>query len=83
MVLYAFARPILGRGELRRLCYPVWGYIGFGATVPSLYDRSIWTVVALSVVAMVELERLRAAPDPTPTIAPAPIRPGTRSGASS
>jgi hypothetical protein len=83
MVLYAFARPILGRGELRRLCYPVWGYIGFGATVPSLYDRSIWTVVALSVVAMVELERLRADPDPTPPIAPTPLRPGTRAGATS
>jgi hypothetical protein len=81
LVLYAFARPILGTGELRRLCYPVWGYIGFGATVPSLYDRSIWTVVALSVVAMVELERRRTdvdrAADPTfPRLE-------TRSGASS
>ena len=83
VVLYSFARPILGKGELRRLCYPVWGYIGFGATVPSLYDRSIWTVVALSVVAMVEFERLRTKPDPTPTIAPTPLRPGTRSGATS
>ena len=59
MVLYSFARPILGTGELRRLCYPVWAYIGFGATVPSLYDRSVWTVIALSVVAMVEFERMR------------------------
>ena len=64
MVLYAFARPILGKGELRRLCYPVWGYIGFGATVPSLYDRSIWTVVALSVVAMVEFERRKSEDGP-------------------
>ncbi len=59
MVLYAFARPILGAGQMRRLCYPVWGYIGFGATVPSLYDRSIWAVVALSAVAMVEFEQIR------------------------
>ena len=52
LVLYAFARPLLGTGEHRRLELRVWGYIGFGATVPSLYDRSVWAVVALSVVAM-------------------------------
>jgi len=58
-VLYAFARPILGSGSMRRLCYPVWAYIGFGATVPSLYDRSAWTVIGLSVVAMLEFEELK------------------------
>lgn len=88
MVLYAFARPIFGRGELRRLCYPVWGYIGFGATVPSLYDRSIWTVVALSVVAMVEFERRRTEPQSFPAMEPeppraTPLRLGSRSGAAS
>ncbi|MCW2766991.1 MAG: hypothetical protein JWO11_2950 [Nocardioides sp.] len=57
LVLFAFARPLFGSGEFRRLSYAVWGYIGFGATVPSLYDRSIWAVVALSVVAMTEFER--------------------------
>ena len=81
LVLYAFARPILGRGELRRLCYPVWGYIGFGATVPSLYDRSIWTVVALSVVAMIEYERLKTRAPISPT--EPPLRLETRSGAAS
>lgn len=59
LVLYTFARPVLGPGRLRRLCYPVFAYIGFGATVPSLYDRSIWTVVSLSVVAMIEYERIK------------------------
>jgi len=85
LVLFSFARPILGRGELRRLCYPVWAYIGFGATVPSLYDRSSWTCIALSVVAMAEFERLRRArgesppPEPGPDVTP--LRVGTRSGA--
>jgi len=86
MVLFAFARPIIGTGKLRRLCYPVWGYIGFGATVPSLYDRSIWTAVALSAVAMVELERRRTEGEPIPATSPEPeTHPttGTRSGATS
>ncbi len=34
LVLYAFAKPLFGHGEYRRLGYVVWGYIGFGATVP-------------------------------------------------
>jgi O-antigen ligase len=59
MVLYAFARPIVSLGQYRRLSYGVWAYIGFGATVPSLYDRSVWAVVALSVVAVVEHEHRR------------------------
>jgi hypothetical protein len=88
LVLYSFARPIFGKGELRRLCYPVWAYIGFGATVPSLYDRSIWAVVSLSVVAMVEFERRRTEGEPSPATEPephdataGPVPPGTRSGA--
>ena len=85
LVLYAFARPILGTGHLRRLCYPVLGYIGFGATVPSLYDRSIWTVVALSAVAMVEFERRKTRHDADPATTPmvTPLPHGTRAGASS
>jgi hypothetical protein len=62
MVLYTFARPLFSLGEYRRLSYGVWAYVGFGATVPSLYDRSIWAVVALSVVAMIEHERRRLEP---------------------
>lgn len=88
MVLYVFARPIFGTGDYRRLSYGVWAYIGFGATVPSLYDRSVWAVMALSVVAIVEHERRRIAhgdpdaepdadpDDPVPPIAgPAPVAP--------
>lgn len=52
LVLYSFARPLFGDGEHRRLCYTAWAYIGFGATIPSLYDRSIWGPVALSIVAV-------------------------------
>lgn len=90
-VLYAFARPILSSGSMRRLCYPVWAYIGFGATVPSLYDRSAWTVIGLSVVAMTEFEMLkrrRYAGDVAPADDPTPVpvgssRVGTSSGAAS
>jgi hypothetical protein len=87
LVLYSFARPILGRGELRRISYPVWAYIGFGATVPSLYDRSSWTCIGLSVVAMVEFERLRrerhdgVPSDSEPVVTPSRV--ATRSGAPS
>ena len=79
MVLYTFARPLFSLGEYRRLCYCVWGYIGFGATVPSLYDRSIWAVMALSVVAMVEHERRRlnrASPGESPGDPAGPVGPG-------
>ena len=65
LVLYVFARPILGKGDTRRLTYCVWGYIGFGATVPSLYDRSVWAVVVLSTVPVLQYwhRRVHGAPD--------------------
>lgn len=76
MVLWAFARPIFGNNEYRRLAYVVWGYIGFGATVPGLYDRSIWAVVALSVVAMAGARQARTdEPGPAPEDRPTPVRP--------
>lgn len=50
IALLALSRGLLGNHPMRRLCYSVLGYIGFGATIPSLYDRSIWVVVALAVV---------------------------------
>ncbi len=53
LVLYAFARPLLGDSPYRRLCYAAWIYIGWGAIVPSLYDRGVWAPIALSVVAVV------------------------------
>lgn len=70
LVLYALARPILGRHEHRRLAYATWAYIGFGATVPSLYDRSVWAVVALAAIPMVLASREHADPTSTQTGVP-------------
>lgn len=53
LVLFAFARPLFGTSRYRRLCYAAWTYIGWGAIVPSLYDRGVWAPIALSVVAVV------------------------------
>lgn len=63
MVLTTLVRPLflapqlaktkhtsMRRAGLRRLGYPVLAYIGFGATVPSLVDRSVWVLVALAVL---------------------------------
>lgn len=59
-VLYAFCRPLFGTGTYRRLCYTGWAAIGFGATIPSLYDRSIWAAMALSAVAFIIRDEQRA-----------------------
>lgn len=74
MVLYSFARPLFSLGEYRRLCYGAWAYIGFGATVPGIYDRTIWSVMALSAVAVVEYERVRTANKDRPAPVDAPGR---------
>ncbi len=50
LVLFALARPLFSDDEHRRLAYTVWAYIGFGATIPSLYDRGIWAPVSLTVL---------------------------------
>ena len=71
LVLFAFARPLFGLGPDRRLCYTVWAYIGFGATIPSLYDRSIWGPVALSVIAIVGANSTSAG-DARPAVAARP-----------
>ena len=82
MVLYVFAKPLFGSHPMRRLCYATWGYIAFGATVPSLYDRSVWLVVALGVLAFTvplggsESRR----PNPLPSrVVDAPITAGSAS----
>lgn len=49
-MMLALLRPLFGHSEMRRLCYAVIAYIGFGLTTPSLTDRTIWMAVALSVV---------------------------------
>ncbi|MCL2614154.1 MAG: O-antigen ligase family protein [Nocardioidaceae bacterium] len=50
VVIYSFARPLFDNHVHRRLCYTVWAYIGWGATVPALYDRSIWVPMALTAI---------------------------------
>lgn len=52
LVMFALARPLFGSSERRRLSYATFAYLGLGATVPGLYDRSVWLVVALGAVAM-------------------------------
>jgi hypothetical protein len=54
LVLFSFARPLFENHPHRRLCYLVWAYIGWGATVPALYDRSIWVPLALAAVVWIK-----------------------------
>ncbi len=54
LVLFTFARPLFSDVPHRRLLYVAWAFIGFGATVPGFYDRSIWLPLALGVVAVME-----------------------------
>ena len=57
LVIYVFARPLFSDVEHRRLLYVAWAYIGFGATVPGFYDRSIWLPLALGMMAVLEYAR--------------------------
>jgi hypothetical protein len=74
VVLYTLVRPLLfSQHPLRRLCYPVFAYGVFGATTPSLYDRTFWVGMCLCIVGVVaEKESRRDAavaslqPDPPP-----------------
>jgi hypothetical protein len=56
-VMFTFARPLFGDGEFRRLSYVAWSYLGLAPTVPSLWDRTTWVPLALSIVAVVETRR--------------------------
>lgn len=89
VVLYTLVRPlVLSTHPLRRLCYPVFAYGVFGATTPSLYDRTFWVGMCLCIVAVVaEKESRRTAAtaslQPEPPARPqltlvgaAPHRPG-------
>ncbi|MGH3414196.1 MAG: O-antigen ligase family protein [Marmoricola sp.] len=51
LVLWTLGRIVLTELPLRRLGYAVIAYLGFGLTVPALYDRSIWAVVGLALLA--------------------------------
>lgn len=79
MVLYTLARPLLGFHPARRLSYTVWAYVGFGATIPSLYDRGIWAPVSLSILAALADARsddeVDEADGPPGTASPPPARP--------
>lgn len=52
-VLYAFARPLFGSDELRRLSYVAWAFIGMVPTVPGLQDRTLCVPFALAIVVAV------------------------------
>jgi hypothetical protein len=77
VVLYTLVRPlVLSTHPLRRLCYPVFAYGVFGATTPSLYDRTFWVGMCLCIVAVVAEKQSRrdAAAATLPPDAP-PVRP--------
>lgn len=60
VVLYTLVRPlVLSTHPLRRLCYPVFAYGVFGATTPSLYDRTFWVGMCLCIVAVVAEKQSR------------------------
>lgn len=50
LVMFAMARPLFDGGPYRRLCYTVWGYIGWGLLIPSLYDRTLWIPMCLAAI---------------------------------
>ncbi len=50
LVMFAMARPLFGASPYRRLCYTVWGYIGWGLLIPSLYDRTLWIPMCLAAI---------------------------------
>lgn len=79
LVMFVFARPLFDRGEYRRLSYVAWSYLGLAPTVPSLWDRTTWLPMALSIVAVMEVSR-RGLPDEAEAQERAPARPGARAG---
>jgi hypothetical protein len=68
VVLFTLVRPLLTMHPLRRLSYPVFAYGVFGATTPSLYDRTFWVAMCLSIVAVVASRQ----PVPEPVVEPTP-----------
>lgn len=55
LILVVLGGGILSGHPQRRLCYTVVGAAIFGATSPSLYDRSSWIAVALAAVVAFEV----------------------------
>jgi hypothetical protein len=52
VVLFMFSRPLVGVHPHRRLCYLPVAWIGMGPALPSIYDRTMWVPITLSVLAM-------------------------------
>lgn len=50
LVLYTFARPIIGHHPERRLAYVAWAFIAITPTVPALEDRTLWVPFALGIL---------------------------------
>ena len=83
LIIFVFARPLFSDVPHRRLLYVAWAFIGFGATVPGFYDRSIWLPLALGAVAVMEYRRTtpwflsgRPAGAPPMALAPSGADPG-------
>ncbi|WP_028654715.1 O-antigen ligase family protein [Nocardioides sp. J54] len=53
LVMFSLARPLFEDVPYRRLCYTVWGYLGWGLLIPSLYDRTLWIPMCLAAVCWV------------------------------
>jgi hypothetical protein len=66
VVLATLVMPLLSTHPLRRLSYPVFAYGVFGATTPSLYDRTFWVAMSLSIVAVVAVRRNTPVEEPEP-----------------
>ena len=72
VMMFTLARPIIGFGRYRRLCYFVWAYLGVGAAIPSLWDLAIWVPMTLAFLAAVEPQTADRPADATDEGAPRP-----------
>jgi hypothetical protein len=66
--LVVLCRPLLTLHVHRRLSYLPLAYIGMGPALPSIYDRTMWVPIALSMLAVIK------APDAAEADAAAPVR---------
>lgn len=48
MVVWPLLSPAFGNLPLRRLSYVTIAFVGFSATTPGLFDRSVWCLLALT-----------------------------------
>ncbi|QSR28056.1 hypothetical protein CFH99_20750 [Nocardioides aromaticivorans] len=69
LVMFAFARPLFGASPYRRLCYTVWGYMGWGLLIPSLYDRTLWIPMCLAAICWLSADDQDGTTEATPAAA--------------